>query len=176
MGPLSWKKTRGGFQYTWVGYEKSLKEWTLGISASRAAWADGWFTQLLDTRKVNTTELREALGRIVFVYGALHYDQPFLAPLFAFLALHPPGVDRKLPLYALIVVRWLRARLRARRAQPVRQRASIKHAVLRVDAKAEGLAVAAGGWAPFHDDEGRIVVEKPRWFSVKLMDGGRAVG
>ena len=77
-----------------------------------------------------------------------------------------------MPLCALIVVKWLRARLRARRAQPIRQRASIKHAVMRVDAKAkaEGMGVAVGGWVPFHDEQGRIVVEKPRWFSVKLTE------
>ena len=33
--------------------------------------------------------LREALGRLVFVYGALAYDKPFLGPLFAFHELYP---------------------------------------------------------------------------------------
>ena len=46
---------------------------------------------------METGELREALGRLVFVYGALTYDKPFLGPLFAFLS-SPPGVSRRLPL------------------------------------------------------------------------------
>ena len=43
-------------------------------------------------------------------------------------------------------------------------------AVLRVDAKAEGLAVAVGGWAPFHNEQGQVVTSKSRWFSVTLTE------
>ena len=143
--PLSWKKSRGGLTYTWVGYEKSLREWTLGISEQRAAWVDRWLTKVLDARRVHTGELREALGRMVYVYGALNYDRPFLGPLFAFLSVHPAGVSRRLPVYALVVVRWLRDQIRRRRSHVVRRRGSIEKAVLRVDAKAEGLVVAVGG-------------------------------
>ena len=39
--PLGWKKSQGGLAYSWVGFELSLREWPLGISASRAAWVDG---------------------------------------------------------------------------------------------------------------------------------------
>ena len=125
-----------------------MRERPLGISASRAAWVDKWLSSTLEAKRVDTGELREALGRLVFVYGALHYDRPFLAPLFAFVALHRPGVTRRLPVYVLVVMRWLRDRLRARRTLPMAERARVKNAVLRVDAKAEGLAVAVGGWAP----------------------------
>ena len=152
--PLSWRKSKGGLVYSWVGLEKNLREWTLGISATRAAWVDKWLSTTLAARKVDTAELREALGRLVFVYGALHYDRPFLAPLFAFLSLHRAGVTRRLPVYVLVVLRWLRGRLRARRTLPMKQRARLDKAILRVDAKAEGLAVAVGGWAPFHDKAG----------------------
>ena len=168
--PLSWRKSRGGLVYTWVGLEKSLREWSLGISASRAAWVDKWLSSALEAKRIDTGELREALGRLVFVYGALRYDRPFLAPLFAFVALHRPGVTRRLPVYVLVVMRWLRDRLRARRTLPMVERARVKNAVLRVDAKAEGLAVAVGGWAPHYDAEGRIVVNRSRWFSVRLTE------
>ena len=142
------------------------------MAEARAAWMEGWFERTLAARKIDTdtVELREALGRLVFVYGALQYDKPFLAPLFSFLALHKPGRERRLPVYVLIVLRWLRDRIRARRAHPIHRRATLKNAVLRVDAKAEGLAVAVGGWAPFHDEEGCIVVGKSRWFSVRLTE------
>ena len=101
---MSWKKSRGGLCYTWVGYELSLRDWTLGVSASRAGWIRSWYERTLKTRTVDTGELREVLGRIQFVYGALVYDRHFLAPLYTFLALHPPGVVKRLPLYALITV------------------------------------------------------------------------
>ena len=110
------------------------------------------------------------LGRIQFVYGALVYDRPFFAPLYTFMALHPPGVVRKLPLYVLIVFRWLLARIRERRVHPVKSRSRIERALLRVDAKAEGVAVAVGGWAPHYDASGKVVVGMSRWFSVRLTE------
>ena len=45
--PLSWHKSRGGLVYAWVGLEKNLREWSLGISASRAAWVDTWLYTFL---------------------------------------------------------------------------------------------------------------------------------
>ena len=41
-------------------------------------------------------------------------------------------------------------------------------AVMRVDAKAEGLAVAVGGWAPHYDSQGVIDTTRSRWFSISL--------
>ena len=78
--PLSWNNSRGGFTYSWIGYEKSLREWSLGVSASRAEWAISWMSGVLQEGRVHVGELREALGRLVFVYGALVYDKPFLGP------------------------------------------------------------------------------------------------
>ena len=57
--PVSWKKSRGGLCYTWVGYELSLRDWTLGVSASRAGWIRSWYERTLKTRTVDTGELRE---------------------------------------------------------------------------------------------------------------------
>ena len=168
--PISWKKSKGGLVYTWVGYEISLRDWKLGVSATRAEWVIGWLSRSMEARRVNTGDLREALGRMVFVYGALSYDKPFLAPLFVFLSLHPAGVERRLPLYARIVMKWLRDRLQERRMHPLHRRATIKDSVLRVDAKAEGMAVAVGGWAPRRDATGAIRVDKSPWFSVKLTE------
>ena len=158
--PTSWHKTKGGQRYTWVGYELCLREWSLGVSASRAEWATAWMSRVLEAGMLDTAELREALGRLVFVYGALQWDKPFLAPLFFFLKLHRPGVQRKVPLYVRIVLTWLRERLVERRAHRLQSRKVIDRAVLRVDAKAEGLAVAVGGWCPFYDAEGRVVARK----------------
>ena len=105
---------------------------------------------------------------MVFVYGALQWDKPFLGPLFAFLALHPRGRVRRLPVYVLIVMTWLRDRLRVRRAHPVRERLSLDGASLRVDAKAEGHVVAVGGWAPKKDKDGVIDPALSPWFYVQL--------
>ena len=168
--PLPWKKSKGGFTYSWIGYEKSVREWSLGVSASRAEWAIKWMGGALQEGRVGAVELREALGRLVFAYGALTYDKPFLGPLFAFLSLHPPGVNRRLPLYVRVVLGWLRDRLKQRRTHKVVARRALKRPVLRVDAKAEGLSVAVGGWSPHYDSDGRIRKESPRWFSVELTE------
>ena len=39
--PISWKKVRGGLCYTWLGLERNLREWRLGLSERRAAWLIG---------------------------------------------------------------------------------------------------------------------------------------
>ena len=95
--PLSWKKSKGGFKYSWVGYEKCLRSWTLGISESRAAWLCGWFREVFAAGSVGTRELREAIGRMVFVYGALSWDRPFLAPLCLDESIAPWAFSRGLP-------------------------------------------------------------------------------
>ena len=49
--PLSWKKSKGGFTYSWIGYEKSVREWPLGVSASRAEWAIKWMDGVIQEGK-----------------------------------------------------------------------------------------------------------------------------
>ena len=83
-----------------------------------------------------------------FVYGALSYDKPFRGPLFAFVSLHHPGSTQPLPLYVKLVLGWLRERFQARRLQNVGTRSTIQQALMRVDAKAEGLSVGVGGLGP----------------------------
>ena len=52
------------------------------MTGRRAAWLLSWFDRVLADDRILMRELREALGRMVFVYGALKADKPFLAPLF----------------------------------------------------------------------------------------------
>ena len=51
--PMGWKRCSGGFTYSWIGYEKSLSEWKLGISARRAQWLEGWFPRILNDNQVH---------------------------------------------------------------------------------------------------------------------------
>ena len=166
--PVKWKKCRGGLAYAWVGYEKSLREYALGISSRRAAWLEAWFSRVLDDKQVLVREMREALGRMSFVYGALEWDRPFLAPLFSFAALHPPGSCVQLPLFVIVVISWLRDRIRERRMQPCAIKRSKLGSIMRVDAKAEGNMVAIGGWRPTHDAGGKVSPHLSPWFAVEL--------
>ena len=166
--PISWKKASGGLAYSWVGLEVNLREWSLGISERRAAWLLGWFDRVLADDRILMRELREALGRMVFVYGAIKHDKPFLAPLFAFLATRPDGACAELPLYVRMVLEWLRTRLRTRRAQEVPAARHTAGSLFRVDAKAEGMSVAIGGWSPTRDEHGVIQKSQSKWFHIRL--------
>ena len=169
--PISWKKSRGGGTYSWIGYELSLRQWSLGISATRADWAIRWFDRTVAAGRIAMQELRESLGRLGFVYGVLQWDKPFLAPLYAFASRHPVELTVKLPLYVTMVLTWLRDRLTARRAHPVRRRLRIPSAIMRVDAKAEGDTIAVGGWAPAISESGDIDMARSPWFSLTLTEG-----
>ena len=168
--PMSWKKCSGGFTYSWIGYEKSLSEWKLGISARRAQWLEGWFSRVLNDNRVLIRELREALGRMVFVYGALTYDKPFLAPLFAFMSLSRPGACVPLPLFVRMIIGWLRERLRRRRSHPCTAQRTALGLVMRVDAKAEGMEVGIGGWLPTAGPDGTIDKSISPWFAMTLTE------
>ena len=124
------------------------------MSASRADWAKGWTTKVLEAGTLDTAELQEALGRLVFVYGALQWDKPFLAPTFRLPQAAPPGCPAEGPPLCQDRSDLVRERLTERRSQCLRTREVVDRAVLRVDAKAEGLAVAVGGWCPHYDAEG----------------------
>ena len=39
---------------------------------------------------------------------------------------------------------------------------------MRVDAKAEGMIVAVGGWAPRYNEDGSIAKHRSLWFSIRL--------
>ena len=167
--PLSWSKVQGGGVYPWIGYELSLDFRALGISERRAFWIIGWYTKVLDAGWVVPAELPDVLGRLTFVYGALPADRPFLAPIFAFASRVGNGTRPiRLPLYVAMVLSWLRRKLQERRSAPVASRPFSPTAALRVDAKAEGLEVALGGWMPVLGSDGRPDKSLSRWFSLRL--------
>ena len=69
-----------------VGYELLLKEASLGITASRAAWLRAWMMKLVADKTARVSAFCEGLGRTAYVYGALEYDRPFLVPLYSFVS------------------------------------------------------------------------------------------
>ena len=81
--PIKWSKVRGGVQIDWIGYWLDLGRFELGVSEGRAAWAVRWLTDKARERRVPLGELREGLGRLVFVAGLLEHLRPLLGPLFA---------------------------------------------------------------------------------------------
>ena len=51
-------------------------------------------------------EFQEGLGRGAFVCGALEYDRPFLAPLYALAARHAPQSVKPLSLYVVVTLEY----------------------------------------------------------------------
>ena len=166
--PLSWGKLAGGETLQWVGYELVLSEASLGLSVSRAQWLEGWYSRLLRDRSVQMQEFQEGLGRAAFVCGALDYDRPFLAPLYAFASRHAPGSVKPLPLYVLVTVEYLLRKIRQRRhCECGRTRASWKEA-WRVDAHADEAGVGVGGWWPRANEKGQVETKLSQWFAVRV--------
>ena len=166
--PLSWPKVRGGFTYTWLGLELNRADWSLGLSERRAQWLLGWLAAVLDAGSVDVEDLRGALGRMSWAYSALSYDKPFLGGLFRLLAVVENERIVEVPVYAKLIMMWLYDRLLHRRSMPVRPRAGPKGPFLRVDAKAEGMSVAVGGWRPVLDENGSISTALSPWFHIVL--------
>jgi len=166
--PISWDKVRGGTRFTWVGYEVDLKAHTLGLAQARAQWLIDWMDRVLSSKQVLMADFVAALGRASFGFGALEYDRPFLGPLYAFAALHPPGAVRVVPMYVLLLLHYLAGRLRSRRAFPCALRRHWCAEGPRLDAKAEGSVATVGGWLPTLDHAGKISTELSPWFMVEL--------
>ena len=81
--PLAWHKVKGGVETEWVGYALDIGRFAIGISEARTQWALRWLEDKVRERRVRLGELREGLGRLQFVAGALEHVRPFLGPLYA---------------------------------------------------------------------------------------------
>ena len=84
--PWKWRKFRGGYRQTWIGYLVDSDTFVLGISESRAEWMQNWIRKTISEGTVDVNDLRAVLGRIGFMLGVLDYLKPFVIPLFAWVA------------------------------------------------------------------------------------------
>ncbi len=166
--PIQWLKLSGGQELSWVGYHLDLRRQQLGLSASRANWVVTWCRRLIRDGVVDVREMREGLGRLAFVAGALEYERPFLAPLYAFLPRDTGNSLQVLPVYALLVLDCLAQRIARRRHYPSAiDRPCVLHGP-RVDARAEGAEIGLGGWLPTPDATGRLSTWDSPWFMMNL--------
>ncbi len=117
--------------------------------------------------------LRQALGRMVFIYGSLPSGKPFLAPLFSFLSHGEPGACLELPLYVRSCMTWLSS-IQARRAYPCGIARTQRGSILRVDAKAEGRSIGIGAWLLAYGPGGGIAVASSKWCAALELDESSA--
>lgn len=81
--PLSWRKTRGGFQAEWIGYTIDLRSWKVGVSEKKVKWLVEWAERTLKESHLLGREFRAGVGRLGFLAGVLVGARPLLAPLYA---------------------------------------------------------------------------------------------
>ena len=166
--PFSWHKIQGGTEIKWIGYHLLLTSAQLGITDSRARWAIQWLERVHRDGCIRGDELRSGVGRLAFIAGALEYERPFLAPLYAFLSKLGGSGLVTLPLYVRLVLFYLASRLKLRRHYPSAESGSIAHDGFRVDARATGEEIGIGGWQPLRDERGAIAIDRSPWFACTL--------
>ena len=105
-----------------------------------------WLNEKATEGRVKLGELREGLGRLQFIAGAIEYLRPFLGPLYAWAAAGPRFARPKLPIMVVLILKYLAKELEDFHAMPCQKRANFLGEVFRLDAKAEGDTVAVGGW------------------------------
>ena len=162
--PLSWKKVRGGVEAEWIGYLLDLGRFELGVTASRAAWASKWLRDTATEGVIKLSDLREGLGRLQFICGAIEFFRPFLGPLYAWSAAGPRYARPKLPVMIVLIMKYLAEEIGRVRMMPCVLKAKQLGEVYRLDAKAEGDKVVIGGWRT----AGGLKTSEAPWFSVAL--------
>ena len=162
--PLSWEKVHGGDRVKWIGYELDIRRFEKGVSESKVKWVSDWIDKRLGDGGLLGRDLKSALGRLVFVAGALQHVRPFLGPIFAWSAVLKGGTYAEMPAAVALLLQFVKKQIAEEPMTAVKQVASDPVDTFRIDAKAEGEEVVVGGWESY--DGGRT--EKARWFSVRL--------
>ena len=116
------------------------------------------------------SEFRTGLGKMSFACGALAYDRPLLAPLFAFSSFCPFSSARPVPLYVSCVASYLASSIERRRHYPSATKQFNTEHSPRVDARAEGQTVCLGGWLPKKDENGKISKWLSPWYALELTE------
>ncbi len=166
--PIKWAKTDGGDQVDWVGYSVLVRRFRLGLSANRAAWIVRWCRQHADQGSGIVGELRDGLGRLAFAAGALTYERPFLAPLYAYVARQPAGALRRYLVFVRLLLHFIADRVERRRHYDCGLTRLADTRRLRVDARADGSSIGLGGWLPTPNQEGRLDRWSSPWFALDL--------
>ena len=150
---------------SWVGFEMSLAERSLGLTAARAEWLCNWLETSLLCRASQDSRSACSAGKAnLFACTALCNYRAFLGPLYAWVAAMANFNHRPLPKLAVLIMKFLaKAMKNLGRRQPIGHWQEHVQEVFRTDARAEGEEVWIGGWALDHTE-----LRYCRWFAERL--------
>ncbi len=147
--PWAWKKFGGGIEYEWIGLWTDWARFSTGLSLKRGTWIADYCRKRLDDNGVLIRELTEVLGRFVFAAQAIEHVKPLLGPLYAWVAMMPPGAYVPLPGAVRILLRFLEFIFRSdewRISGVVADGERNGRGSFRADARAKGDVIEGGGW------------------------------
>ena len=162
--PLSWKKTRGGFQTEWIGYKVDVEEWRIGISEKKVKWLTEWTERVLQESHMVGREFKAGVGRLGFLAGALAGARPFLAQLYAVSSRVGGSSYVELHLAVKLAIRFFTSWVAEEPMKEPRKPPKVAGEVFRIDAAADQDGISIGGWEVYG---GKTPLEA-RWFSVKV--------
>lgn len=166
--PIKWQKCRGGFKVDWVGLHLDLREYSIGLSASRAGWVVCWIDATLKKGSVGTREMAGALGRLNFAATALIYEKAFLGILYLWTSAILQGKSEvaTLPWAVRLILTWIHRRLSSgSRLQVTPFLPTLpEEELFRSDAKAEAGLATVGGW----ECAGGCPPGRARWFFIEV--------
>ena len=164
--PIKWSKTSGGSKSEWIGFFFDFENLVLGLSASRAKWIQGWIDRVCGPNQevLVVRDLEGMVGRLGFTAQVLRHVKPFLAPLYAWIAISSRSHCSKVPVAIKLVLIWIAKLVRIKHVIPMRRITTSVGEIFRTDAKAEGSTVVVGGWEVI----GGELTPDSRWFSVQL--------
>jgi hypothetical protein len=164
--PFKWEKLRGGMATDWIGFHTDYMTKELGLSTKRAEWISSWCEKLVSDLSVYPSEMASGLGRLGYAANALHWEKPFLGPIYAWSsAVAKLSGKVRLPWAVALLLKWISKRLsEGGRLQPPPYLDGPPKELFRTDAKAEGGRAYIGGWETLISRD----ASKCRWFSLEV--------
>ena len=168
--PLKWEKFRGGYNTAWIGFCSDYKNYSFGLTDSRADWLVGWIGSLLSCGVVDVDVFASGLGRLNFAALALIYERPFIGLLYAWLAaISRLALSRaRLPWAVAFTLSWISDKLstggKLMKAPRCSSKPTSTNDWFRADAKATETEAFVGGWEL--TESGAAMDSK--WFALQI--------
>jgi hypothetical protein len=184
--PMKNAKFRGGFRVQWIGLFFDNKNYSLGLSPSRAKWLVEWIKEKLKDGRVSTREMAGGLGRLNFAATALYHERAWLGPLYSWVSaiIRAEKAVVDIPWGIRLFLHWIASRLEGGcELMAAPEIPTEEGDMFRSDAKAEAGRAFVGGWETrFSKDTKKckwyyfeLTAEEAPWVFSKENDPGRVI-